>query len=71
VEVWCEVEGNWINYLQYLKEPLAKIVREKPPEVTITNNLTGNLHLMMISFYRLTVTRCKILTEGGAFSSDQ
>ena len=71
VEGWFEGDDNWINYLQHLKEPLAKIVGGKPSEVTVMNNLTVNLHLMMVSFYQPTVTRYKILTEGGAFPSDQ
>ena len=71
VEGWFEGEDNWINYLQHLKEPLARIVGGKPSEVTVMNNLTVNLHLMMVSFYQPTPTRYKILTEGGAFPSDQ
>ena len=71
VEGWFEGEDNWINYLQHLKEPLARIVGAKPSEVTVMNNLTVNLHLMMVSFYQPTSTRYKILTEGGAFPSDQ
>ena len=71
VEGWFEGHDNWINYLQYLKEPLSRIVGGKPSEVTVMNNLTVNLHLMMVSFYQPTSNRYKILTEGGAFPSDQ
>ena len=71
VEGWFEGEYNWINYLQHLKEPLARIIGGKPSEVTVMNNLTVNLHLMMVSFYQPSPTHYKILTEGGAFPSDQ
>ena len=71
VEGWFDGDDNWISYLQHLKEPLARIVGVKPSEVTVMNKLTGNLHLMMVSFYQPTSTRYKILTEGGAFPSDQ
>ncbi|MEA5458887.1 kynureninase [Arcicella sp. LKC2W] len=71
VEGWFEGEDNWIGYLKHLKKPLAKIVGAKPSEVSVMNNLTVNLHLMMVSFYQPTETRFKILCEGGAFPSDQ
>jgi kynureninase len=71
VEGWFQGNDNWIEYLQHLKQPLANIVGAKPSEVSVMNHLTVNLHLMMVSFYEPTPTRFKILTEGGAFPSDQ
>jgi kynureninase len=71
------VEGHfhskrpWLHYHQFSKKALSKIVGAKPGEVVAMNQLTVNLHLMMISFYRPTKERFKILTEAGAFSSDQ
>ena len=76
---WAElgVEGHfagknpWMYYHHFLTEKAAKVVGAKPNEVVIMNNLTANLHLMMVSFYRPTKTRYKIMMEGTAFPSDQ
>jgi kynureninase len=71
------VEGHfhskrpWLHYHKFSKKALAKIVGAKPTEVVAMNQLTVNLHLMMVSFYRPTKTRFKILVEAGAFGSDQ
>ncbi|MBL6446827.1 kynureninase [Fulvivirga sp. 29W222] len=61
----------WFHYHKFSKEALAKIVGALPSEVVSMNSLTSNLHLMMVSFYRPTKTRHKILIESGAFPSDQ
>jgi len=71
------VEGHfdgrrpWMHYHKFSKKALAKIVGAKPAEVVAMNQLTVNLHLMMVSFYRPSKERFKIIIEAGAFSSDQ
>lgn len=61
----------WFHYHKFSKEYLAELVGASPLEVVSMNNLTSNLHLMMVSFYRPTKSRFKIIMEAGAFPSDQ
>ncbi len=61
----------WLYYQDYMKVSLAKIVGCKEDEVTVMNTLTVNLHLLMLSFYKPTSERFKIIMEAGAFPSDQ
>lgn len=61
----------WMHYHKFSKKALAGIVGAKPIEVVAMNQLTVNLHLMMVSFYQPTKKRFKIIIEAGAFSSDQ
>ncbi|MGD9562977.1 MAG: kynureninase [Pyrinomonadaceae bacterium] len=76
---WAElaVEGHlharhpWLPYHEFVTEPLARLVGAKAGEVVAMNSLTVNLHLLMISFYRPTRARYKIIIEKGAFPSDQ
>lgn len=71
------VEGHflaknpWMPYHEFLTEKMAKIVGGKNSEVVMMNQLTVNLHLLMVSFYRPTKQRFKILCEAKAFPSDQ
>jgi kynureninase len=71
------VEGHfhalnpWTKYHKLLTEPSAALAGAKPSEVVVMNTLTVNLHLMMVSFYRPTGQRYKIIVERGAFPSDQ
>jgi kynureninase len=61
----------WLYYQDYLKPTMAKIVGAKEDEVTLMNTLTVNLHLLMLSFYRPSKERYKVIMEAGAFPSDQ
>ncbi|MEQ8242709.1 kynureninase [Fulvivirga sp.] len=61
----------WFHYHKFSKEALASIVGAKPSEVVSMNSLTTNLHLMMVSFYRPSENKFKIIMEAGAFPSDQ
>lgn len=71
VEGHFEGPNPWMHYHKLFSEKAAKLVGAHPQEVVVMNSLTTNLHLLMVSFYRPTVTRHKIIMEGGAFPSDQ
>lgn len=71
VEGHLHARRPWLYYHKFTKKALAKLTGAKPTEVVAMNQLTVNLHLMMISFYQPTKERFKIIAEKGAFSSDQ
>ncbi|WP_374948232.1 kynureninase [Mucilaginibacter sp.] len=71
VEGWFQGDDPWLAYHKKLSGPLAGILGANPSEVTVMNSLTVNLHLLMVSFYKPTGKRFKILMEAGAFPSDQ
>lgn len=60
----------WMPYHEFLTEQSAQLVGAQPNEVVCMNSLTTNLHLMMVSFFRPTKTRYKIVIEDHAFPSD-
>jgi kynureninase len=64
-------ERGWFDYHRRFCGPLAALVGAKADEVVAMNSLTVNLHLMLVSFFRPTKERHKILIERDAFSSDR
>ncbi|RYF90270.1 MAG: kynureninase [Chitinophagaceae bacterium] len=79
LEDWANygVEGHfharnpWMPYHEILTDQLCKMLGALPHEVVAMNQLTVNLHLLMVSFYRPTKQRFKIICEAKAFPSDQ
>lgn len=71
VEGHTEAKNPWLPYHEFLTESMAKIVGAKPIEVVVMNTLTANLHFMMVSFYKPTKKRYKIVIEADAFPSDK
>ena len=73
---WAElgVEGHfqaanaWMPYHRLLTDQTAALVGANPIEVVVMNSLTVNLHLMMVSFYRPTPARHKIVDRGWGIS---
>jgi kynureninase len=70
VEGHFHSKNPWFSYHEPFSNLLAPIVGAKPTEVVAMGSLTNNLHLLMVSFYRPTKTRYKILSEQKAFPSD-
>lgn len=71
VEGHFQAKNPWLSYHELLTDSMAKIVGAKPIETVVMNSLTVNVHLLLVSFYRPTETRYKIVIEAGAFPSDQ
>ncbi|WP_405291189.1 kynureninase [Algibacter sp. Ld11] len=71
VEGHFEAKTPWLPYHEFLSESMAHVVGAKPIEVIVMNTLTANLHFMMVSFYKPTKKRYKILIESDAFPSDK
>jgi kynureninase len=61
----------WLEYHEQLIKPLTALVGAKHHELVVMNQLSVNLHLMLVSFYRPWGRRTKILCEAKAFPSDQ
>lgn len=78
LEDWARlgVEGHlggrdpWLPYHEQFRGPLSRLVGAMEREVVAMNSLTVNLHLLMVSFYRPTRERFKIIVEDACFPSD-
>jgi kynureninase len=78
LEDWAKygVEGHfesrrpWFSYHHNFTKSLAKLVGATVKEVVAMNTLTVNLQLLMLSFYKPSVRKYKIIMEEGAFPSD-
>jgi kynureninase len=71
VEGHFDAKNPWLSYHEIFPKQLSAIVGCFPAEVVVMNSLTVNLHLLMVSFYRPTQQRYKIICEAKAFPSDQ
>ncbi|XP_064926382.1 kynureninase isoform X3 [Columba livia] len=60
----------WALADECLVDLMAKLVGAQRHEVALMNGLTVNLHLLMLSFFKPTPRRYKILLEARAFPSD-
>lgn len=64
-------ENPWLDYHETVTSGLVKLTGALNSEVIAMNSLTTNLHLLLVSFYRPTTKKFKILIEAGAFPSDR
>ncbi len=71
VEGHFHARNPWMPYHEIFPRQLSKILGCGEHEVVVMNQLTVNLHLLMVSFYRPTKERFRIICEAKAFPSDQ
>jgi kynureninase len=71
VEGHFHAKNPWFAYHEFLTEKTARLVGAKQNEVVVMNQLTVNVHLLLVSFYRPRGLRYKIIVEQKAFPSDQ
>lgn len=71
VEGHFHAKHPWLPYHENITSSFARLVGAKESEVVAMNTLTVNLHLLMVSFYRPTAKRFKILIENNTFPSDK
>ena len=63
-------ERPWVTVDEPCNKLIAPVVGASVDEVATLNSLSVNLHLLLISFYRPTAVRYRIIIEEAAFCSD-
>jgi kynureninase len=71
VEGHLHAHHPWLPYHEFLNGPMSRIVGAKHIETVVMNSLTVNLHLLMVSFFKPSDARPKVIIEKGAFPSDR
>ena len=71
VEGHFHARNPWMPYHEIFPKQLSRIVGCREHEVVVMNQLTVNLHLLMVTFYRPDKHRYRIICEEKAFPSDQ
>jgi kynureninase len=71
VESFFLGDDSWMSLHNRLLRTLADITGSFPHELSVMNQLSVNIHLMLVSFYRPDGKKRKILMESKAFPSDQ
>ncbi len=71
VEGHFQGENPWVYARKTSKPAFSMLLGALENEVSPMNSLSANLHLLLVSFYRPKPGKHKILTEAGAFPSDQ
>ncbi len=70
VEGHFMAKNPWVSYHRQFEKPLMNLLGAKKGEVVAMNQLTVNLNLLLISFYRPEGKRNKILIQANEFPSD-
>ena len=63
VEGHFKGDDPWVDYHKRFREPISALVGALPHEVVVMNNLSTNLHLMLVTFYRPATNKYKIICE--------
>jgi len=71
IEGYFSGDNPWADYGTELRASEGRLVGAHPEEVIVMNSLTVNINLLMVSFYRPTADRFRIIIEDHTFPSDQ